>query len=66
MEKYNELYVVIERKWREHVLFPTSHDPLGGIREEVMHVLNALQKYGMIGYVCPCQCAVFLLSFVWV
>ena len=53
MEKYNELCVAVERKWRERVLFPNACDPLGGLREEVMHALNALQKYGMIGYVRP-------------
>ena len=58
MEKHNELCVAVERKWRESVLFPNAYDPLGGLREEVMHVLNALQKYGMIGYVRPWQFAV--------
>ena len=55
MEKFNELCVAIEREWKQRVLFPrewNANDPLGGLREEVMHVLNALQEYGMIVHVC--------------
>ena len=51
MEK---LCVAIVREWQLRMLYmPVLTDPDEALREEVKHVLNSLQKYGMFACVLP-------------